>query len=393
MEAIIESPYTYFNKAVDLVNEDNLTEALAMLSQSLMFDSDDIDTLNLSGLCSYLLCKFEVANSYWLKSLSIEPDNNKALEYLKSIHNENFSHIINIYNEAITDISEGKYLDATTKLKHIVKERNSLIEPNIILGLCYIELKENAMAKQCFERAYELDKGNKRVKDYLHALGDSRVISTKTSNTKWITSIAFAIIMCVILALGYSIKIRQNAEYKKEIKNYIHTSADVLKEKENIELANKKLNAEIKDLKNNLNDISSEKLEPTMKEILTLEDEQDVFNNAVLDFRTQKYELATEGFKRIKQNSITDYLVAEAVYFLAKTYELNGEYDEAINNYNKYITSYKGSNYYDESLYYSGILYYKLGYIDKAKVNLKKLVTEEPKSIYNNDNIRYILNN
>ncbi|MDU3349883.1 MAG: tetratricopeptide repeat protein [Clostridium sp.] len=80
------------------------------------------------------------------------------------------------------------------------------------------------------------------------------------------------------------------------------------------------------------------------------------------------------------------------MFLLASTYEKLGDNNEAIKNFEKYISSYENGNYIEESYYKIALLYRDLNK-DKSKYYAKELISKYSNSIYNNTNIKDILNN
>jgi len=353
MDIDIKSPFKFYNKAIELMNNNNLSDAQDMLSKCLALCDEDVEVLNLSGMCAYFTCDFEMANIYWTKSLAINIENNKAVEYLKNIHSDNFNDFLLAYNIVIDKASKGEYLDASLKLEALIKTNPPLVEPHIIIGLCYLGLNNKSKAMEAFSSAHSLDKGNKKNINYLANLKSKDVKASRSVRVMRIVSFGAAICLVITIGAYYGPKVGKTKISEEKPTSYIQVDAKTIK----------------------------------------VEDEQNIFNTAALDFKANNYDAAVKNFEIINKSAVTPNLVAESIYLVARCYEMKNEYNKSTISYEQYIGKHKGGNYYDESLYYCGILYYKLGDKSKAKDLLIRLTSEIPQSMYNNDKVKYIINN
>ena len=101
---------------------------------------------------------------------------------------------------------------------------------------------------------------------------------------------------------------------------------------------------------------------------------------------------AIKYLKLVVSNGKTKKYVSEAIYQLALLNENEKNNEEAIKYYKKYINTYKPSdNYYDDSYYNLGMLYYKQGDLEEAQQAFYSLRAEDPDSMYNNSQVEDIL--
>jgi TolA-binding protein len=68
-----------------------------------------------------------------------------------------------------------------------------------------------------------------------------------------------------------------------------------------------------------------------------------------------------------------DYLHREAQYYLARIAFLQKDYQRAERLYNDYLNLFPNSNYYDDSLFYLGWVYYEMGQVDKTRECFQRL--------------------
>ena len=75
----------------------------------------------------------------------------------------------------------------------------------------------------------------------------------------------------------------------------------------------------------------------------------------------------------------------DAIYNMALSYQKLGDDDNAIKYYKKFVNTYKASsNFYDDSYYHLGMLYYKNDRLQDAKNAFYDLRGSDPNSPYNN---------
>jgi TolA-binding protein len=99
-------------------------------------------------------------------------------------------------------------------------------------------------------------------------------------------------------------------------------------------------------------------------------------------YRRQKWDLAKENLQSVVASKSADYLNREALYYLARVNYLSGDYGAAEKYYNMYLYEFPDSNYYDDSLYFLGKIYYKNNQIDKALNTFWELKAIAPGSGY-----------
>ena len=123
-----------YNDALDELNNKNITKAMEALKQAYLMDKNDVEVMNLLGLCSYMNCDFSKANFYWHKSYSNKQEDNRAEEYLIILNSQDIERVIEDYNNALEAL-ENNDLNLTLKnLKKVVRYDNKFIEPYIIMG-------------------------------------------------------------------------------------------------------------------------------------------------------------------------------------------------------------------------------------------------------------------
>ncbi|ABK61356.1 tetratricopeptide repeat protein [Clostridium novyi] len=383
MEKVIELAAVYYNTALKLISENKISKAITNIKKSLKLYSKDCDVLNLMGLCNYTLCEFDKAYFYWSKSLEYKKHNNKAELYLNLLKSRKFNRFIKEYNEGIEFLYRYEYKKAIEKFKEIITEENELLEPYIIIGLCYYAIGKYNIAKKYMEMALNIDNENRKCLMYLNEINNKRNVTiVKYKSSKVAKTVAS---VSTILLIASSVL------YYKNYKGYINIKDTLAEYEHKYKINNTELQL-IRGKYNKLsNSINMEKGQIQNK--FQGKNDSEVFNDGILNYKKKDYKKAIENFSYLMDRGIDSSIVAEATFFSAVTYEKLNNIGKSEELYYKYIDKYKGKNYYDDSLYNCGIMLYRSGNKEKAKKVLSILQKEVPDSMFVNKTVKMILNN
>ncbi|MGM0603811.1 MAG: tetratricopeptide repeat protein [Bacillota bacterium] len=190
----------HYQRTMNLMMDNNITEAIRELKLSLKFNPRHTASLNMLGFCYYLKCRFDRAEEVWKKSISIKKDYNEADEYLNLLEDEEFSQMRRRYKEML--FSDDKKAAKKIKfLKKVIKEHDDLIEPYIVLGLTYMQKKRYKKALKYFNQAYERDKGNANIQKYIIE-SENKISKKNKIPPKFLIPAAAAI---MVLILGFTL--------------------------------------------------------------------------------------------------------------------------------------------------------------------------------------------
>lgn len=444
----------HYKNALNLIKNNNVSEAVKELKLSLKFHKLDTDSLNLLGLAFYLKCRFQKAEAKWRKSLEVKRKNNKAADYLELITKNDFKELRKEYQNIIFNDKVEKKIKIDF-LKKVIAEHDELIEPYVLLGLLYKKEENYEEALKYFYKAYDLDKGNQTIKNYIldceeksedENYFDLDFLSKKSSIVA--ASIIFTLISLLILINFSNVnsfqdntshthassnpgidsaatsapannsggvadqnlsdtKRGKNSNIFLNLKNNSPADRRTLSNFNEFEtglsiestLSSDRIDFLIEDLQlsfKQLQNILSEekKKEELQKYASYIEEgsEQRLFDLALNNFRSGNYEEASKMFASIYTYSEVDYLKKESLYLLSRSSEKSEQYEQAEFYYREYLKEYKDSNYYDEALYNLGLMYHKIDKINLSREILYKLREEKPYSQYNNSKVYNILN-
>ena len=139
MNDLINMSFIYYNKALDLINENNISGAKENLEKAIEIYLKDIDILNLLGLCEYYLCNFNKANYYWNKSIRLNSNCNSAYNYLDELKTQKFNNFMDRYNIGLDYFEREKYVESIEVFESILELNNCFIEIYEILIISYLE--------------------------------------------------------------------------------------------------------------------------------------------------------------------------------------------------------------------------------------------------------------
>lgn len=382
MDNIVQISYKYYNESLKLAKSGFISKARDLLSEGLKFNSNDIEILNLMGHLEYLLCNFDRAYFYWNESVKINDSYNKALSYIKKLKSDDFKELLLLYNNSIKFAKDKNFNKAIELLEQIIVIDKNLIEPYYIIGLCYIELKKYKKALLYFNKLNELDKENYKYLNYIDAIKN---INYKTTRKRYIGIIG---LFSSVSIIATSVLVSNNKQLSLKYEDMDLYYKDIIKQKEeeNKQITSKLESQEINDFKLN-----------ESKEIFSsieIDISKEIFKNSYNYYKKGNYNEAIKGFKYIYNHCKNEnYILPEAIYFMACSYEKLNKDDLAIKYYEIYIQKYINGDYYDESLYNMGLIFYDNGNIKNAKNVLYKLKQEKPDSIYINSKVNSILEN
>lgn len=376
--------YKRYNNALDLANRNYITSAVDMVEKALELNPKDVDILNLRGLLTLLKCDFSKAFESFYTGLCYG-NNELSRKYVDLLSSEEYNTFLARYNHSIRFINEELNHESIQILDNIILEDENLIEPYVILTLLYDKLGNIKKKEAYMEKLREIDKDNPLV-DNSKSNKDEEVVEKEVKEnikSKKKNIIPYAIIGCLVIGMGvFAI------QYKNKVNNL---SSQLSEKEEKLDEAGKELeqtNEELNETNKELDEVKNKEVE---KEVI-LASEEKLYSNALQLKAAQNYEEAISYFEKVVNLGKTKKYKAESTYQLAILNEKLDNVDEAIKYYRKYIYTYTPEDqYYDDSYYQLGMLYYNNGQLQKAKDTFYGMRSEVPNSMYNNSKVASIL--
>ncbi|WP_373599512.1 tetratricopeptide repeat protein [Paraclostridium bifermentans] len=372
--------YKKYNEALNMIKRSFMTSATEMVEEALELNPKDTDILNLRGLLKLLKCNFDEAFESFYKSLCYD-NNELARRYVDLLTSDTFSIFLSRYNHAIRFINNDLNQESIQILENIINEEPELIEPYLLLHLIYEKLGDNVKADEYLKMLQKVDKDNSIFeKENTDVKKEESVKEDPKKSNKSHKSL-YALIAVLVLIIG--------GIYFTNKKKLDELTNQVSEKNEKLDQASEKLDKtkdELEKAKTENKDKEESKTE------VIVGDEEDLYFKAMDLKKEGNNEEAIKYLKLVVENGKTKKYISEAIYQLALINEDEGNNEEAIKYYRKYVNTYKPSdNYFDDSYYNMGMLYYKDGELEKAQETFYSLRAEDPDSMYNNSEVQSIL--
>lgn len=380
-----------YKKALNLYNNGYIDKAIEICEIGISRSLEDSNLLNLKGLLLYLKGELEEAISLW-KINKYHNDDEIAKAYLKDIEIDfNRRELFKESEELIRNLN----IDEALQILMICKESDyNSINVNNALAICYMRKGEYVECQKCIDKVFSVDKYNIEAKSIKKEIDE--ILNIKSNSSVVIKSIIITGIICIIITSGILIKGKLQNGFKEDAENnfeVVNKSGEV-DASESIDVSNLDTNSESinTSTKESSNDIDKKEDSNLNEHILNEDEIRENYMKATDSFDEEKY----NDTKVILESTIVyaenSHLNDDIMFLLASTYEKLGDNNEAIKNFEKYISSYENGNYIEESYYKIALLYRDLNK-DKSKYYAKELISKYSNSIYNNTNIIDILNN
>ena len=406
-----------------------IDKALKKCEESIAEDLKNSAALNLKGLLLYLKGDLKGAVATWKINADFN-DDDIAKNYIEDSKRDKDK--IKLYKEAEVLLTRLSINEAEKKLNMCKESDFNAIKVNLALSVCYLRKGDYENAGVSLTKALLIDKNNpqgKKIAKEFEKYSDSKleILKSTSENTmKVLMGLVCAVAIFVVLFGGYKIInkfINSNdtdvlSTNNNENENLISNEENIESEQE--EVTNSKNNEDengdnnIKvdvdkiqsciDSKNydelynlvnklNINELSGKEQAVTKiaQELLIKEGCEYFYNSAMKYYNTKDYDNALIQIEKAYKYSQTTYLASEVLFFDGAINDKKGNNNQAIKLYEEYYNKYKNGDYIGEVLYGLAMLY-KSEDLSKAKVYANELNNNHSESMYNNENIKSLLN-
>lgn len=380
--------------ALSKLPDNDISGALQVLNEASEIQPNNIELYNLKANCYYLLGDFFQAKQAWEKVLEWDSKNKTALSRLEKFESPSFQFWLKRYYNAIEAIGNKDFQEALTGLQKLIKENDGFVSLYQLLGLTYLALNDEKNANKVWQQGLKLDKNNEELLKYLNTpkkgRGRKRIASSqgeiKKSESKNTLLYIVSGMFIMLLLLQMSISLNTNKNYQATIMN-LQNNINKLNEK----LAQEKIPTTAI-ASNSLNIIEDTQEELSNEgSVYDFEQEKNYYKTGYQAYLAKDFKTAISNLSVVVSMGSNSYLNREALYYLALTYYVNNDYDNALKYYEQYLQEFPDTNYTDESLYYLGCVYYFKGNIEKAKMMLEELNSYDPKSGYKSTDLYRII--
>ena len=388
-----------YAKALDNFNNGNIDKALDLCEKSISMDLKNNSAINLKGLLYYLKGDLISCKNLWKMNYHTNKDG-VSYKYLQDAKlDEQF---LKKYANAITLIKNNDIEGAKDLLKQCEKTDFNRINVCNNLAMCYIKLGKYNNALEYYQKALSIDKNNDisiNIKKELYKKG---LIKKHKGKKILISILVISIVSSASIYLFNKFnkpknidEIKNNKIISKENKNnsnipkkeHIKNLNNYIEKKNYIQLYNIYSNYKNKNL-----DINSKSALVKAEKLLKEEGIEYFYNTAMVNANNKKYKESNDFLLKAYSLGNVNYLYPHIIYLLATNYEVLNNISEAIRYYEIYANSFVKSDYGDLVLYKLATLNEKIDDV-KSKNYAKKLSQIYPQSMYNNSNIKRIINN
>lgn len=406
-----------------------IDKALKKCEESIAEDLKNSAALNLKGLLLYLKGDLKGAVATWKINADFN-DDDIAKNYIEDSKRDKDK--IKLYKEAEVLLTRLSINEAEKKLNMCKESDFNAIKVNLALSVCYLRKGDYENAGVSLTKALSIDKNNaqgKKTAKEFEKYSDSKleILKSTSENTmKVLKGLVCAVAIFVVLFGGYKIIhkfINSNdtdvlSTNNNENENLLSNEENIEREQE--EVTNSKNNEDengdnnIKvdvykiqsyiDSKNydelynlvnklNINELSGKEQAVTKiaQELLIKEGCEYFYNSAMKYYNTKDYNNALIQIEKAYKYSQTTYLASEVLFFDGAINDKKGNNNQAIKLYEEYYNKYKNGDYIGEVLYGLAMLY-KSEDLSKAKMYANELNNNHSESMYNNENIKSLLN-
>ncbi|MBY6797736.1 tetratricopeptide repeat protein [Clostridium botulinum] len=406
-----------YTKALDNFNNGNIDKALDLCEKSISMDLKNNSAINLKGLLYYLKGDLISCKNLWKMNYHTNKDT-VSYKYLQDAKlDEQF---LKKYANAITLIKNNDIEGAIDLLKQCEKTDFNHINVCNNLVMCYIKLGKYNNALEYYEKALSIDKNNDisiNIKKELYKKG---LIKKHKCKKILIAILVISIISSISIYLFNKFnktknisEMKNNKITSKESKNKSNipkkeeakkteTKKQEIKKEEKIDIQNLNNYIEKKNYiqlyniysnyKNKNLDVNSKSVLVKAEKLLKEEGIEYFYNTAMVNTNNKKYKESNDLLLKAYSLGNVNYLYPHIIYLLATNYEAVNNISEAIRYYEIYVNSFMKNDYGDLALYKLATLNEKVDDA-KSKNYAKKLSQIYPQSMYNNSNIKRIINN
>lgn len=409
-------------KAMEYYQNGKIDKAIDLCEKGISLNIKNSSIINLKGLLLYLKGDLKGARALW----SINKDANGdevAKKYIADLKEDMERE--RLYNEAIKLLKELKVTEALGLLEECKKSDFNTINVSNAITICYIKQGQYNEAKKYIDKVLALDLKNNTALDNKRMLMEYGIINREIFNKK----VVFTVILVIIISLSAIIGVKYGYPYAK---NYISKIKDNknkkieenIKKEEVIEKLNEQPKVEVKEeakqekieekfpydelkafidskdynsmynvlykWKDKSLAVNDKILYSKAEELMKSEGVEYFYKSGSRSLNSKEYVKAKEDLEKAYYYSKGSYLEPHIIYLLALSVERSEDFEKAIKYYELYASTYSEGEYIDAVLYNLAMIYKNVD-INKSKEYAKSLTERFPNSIYNNTNIKSIL--
>lgn len=354
--------------------------ALDILVKAYQVWPDNCLILNMSGRCYQILGEFERAERCWQEALKIDPDNDVAESNLSTLQQPAFRFWQKRYKMALTTLEKKRFAEARGMLRQLMEEHDEFVSLYKVLGLSCLAEGDRDEAHRIWRKGLELDINNSSLQEYL-AMPERRSIKfiKEEEPPKPLFHTVFTrrrlLILTGLLCLAL---VMQTGIVLNSHRQNVATTA-------NLQQRIQQLTALVEQPQEPPDEtVSAAAVEELSMEgsHYDVEQEEHYYLAGYQAYQAKDWKNAASNLGVVVSMQTGSYLNREALYYLARTYYLQEDYDQAEKYYLLYLDRFPASNYFDDSLFYLACTYYFSDRSQQAQEVLQQLEEWDPNSGY-----------
>jgi tetratricopeptide (TPR) repeat protein len=383
--------------ALDHMQEQDLSRALEILLEMVGYEPDNIALINLLADCYYYLGEFDRAKACWDEVLRLNPANQEAKAKLGRYRTPSFQSWLKRYKQALYNIEQKNYELALRILRDLMEENDGFVSVYQFLGLCYMAQSEFEQARLVWDKGLSRDRGNETLADYLQMTTESQpapelaptgpeeLVNNRKNRAFSGLRLASALLVTICLLLvikmtgGPELGSRSNETPPVAQNEAVRTESTLSSERDETPVFSEGL-------------LSSESSQGGAE--YDSERESSYYLQGFKAYKEGNFKQAENNLKVVVAMESQSYLNREALYYLARSCYLQKDYGAAEQYYLQYLEQFPDTNYYDDSLFYLGVVYHSIGQKEKAIAAMKEMERVSPNCGYeSSDLFKSIMNN
>lgn len=354
--------------------------ALDILVKAYQVWPDNCLILNMSGRCYQILGEFERAERCWQEALKIDPDNDVAESNLSTLQQPAFRSWQKRYKMALTTLEKKRFAEARGMLRQLMEEHDEFVSLYKVLGLSCLAEGDRDEAHRIWRKGLELDINNSSLQEYL-AMPERRSIKfiKEEEPPKPLFHTVFTRrrlliltgLLCLALVTQTGILLnshRQNVATTTNLQQRIQQLTALVEQPQ--EPPDETVSAAA---------VEELSMEGSHYDV---EQEEHYYLAGYQAYQAKDWKNAASNLGVVVSMQTGSYLNREALYYLARTYYLQEDYDQAEKYYLLYLDRFPASNYFDDSLFYLACTYYFSDRSQQAQEVLQQLEEWDPNSGY-----------
>ncbi|MGL5150356.1 MAG: hypothetical protein ACRC7N_07280 [Clostridium sp.] len=392
-----------YKRASELYESGELDKALKECEKGISENLKEASLLNLKGIILYQRGNLEEAIITWNINREFNDDQLSKTYLNDSRKDKERKKLYDCGEKLLKELN----IDEAIKIFNECKKSSfNAIKVNTALALCYLK---KGMHDECRYYALEALKIDKNYNSARNIINDIDGVNNR--GTRLIPKLIISIILLFISVGGTMALFNKFVTVGAPSKEMIDKKDGINKENDNSE---KEQNIEEKTLdisllKHTISEKDVDKVYGLIKnvdktkvkndDLFVIEEAEVLLENEGVEIfysvgreamKSKDFNKANEEFKKSYEYGKNHYLYPHIVYFMGNTLEELEYKNDSTTFYEEYITNYKDGDYREEALYKLAILN-KVIDKNKSVKYAKELNKKYPKSIYNNNLIKEIV--